>query len=162
MREPKIFRGWPRSFPAEYSPQHGHPAVHDDAHDGDTFACWVRFAPEVHAYRAIRIANLDAIELNKPGGREALGALLRVLEGSGGRLKVRMLYKSFDRWASFVTLDTGEDLRGLLLKNHPELFAPWTAKRAQDHTRAAGLEGAELGRVRSLLFGQVLPVGEDW
>ena len=156
-----MFRGWPRGFPAEYSPERGHPAVHDDAHDGDTFACWVRFAPEVYAYRAIRIANVDAIELSRPGGKEARAALLGTL-GAAPRLKLRMLYKSFDRWASFVTLETGEDLRELLLEGYPELFAPWTAMRTQDHTRAAGLGGEELGRVRSLLFAQVLPVGEDW
>ena len=141
---PRIFQGWPRGFPAEHDPAIGYPSAAENAHDGDTFYAWVMFAPEVYDYRAIRVANVDAAELREPGGLQARGILHNLILGTElGRHKGRMLYKTFDRWATFSTLADGRDLTAALLASNPVdgpvLFKPWDQDRRAQHLENAGV-----------------------
>lgn len=120
MSKPTSFISYPEAMFSDGQPENGYCGVVDRVHDGDTFMCYLGlFRLELFPYVAIRIAGYYAPELWNPGGKDALIRASSILKRDTP-IKVKIINKSFNRLVGKVTLDSGEDLGGVLAALGPK------------------------------------------
>src|SRR3954447_19960311 len=123
MTEPKLLQ-WPKNnnvFDVQFI----------STHDGDTFRCIVELPFYLRAEMDCRIAGINAIEINEPGGEEARDFLDSILY-SVTRISLQSLKpdKYSGRFDGVVTVDEENvgryDLASYLIQNR--YAVPWDGK----------------------------------
>ena len=116
-RKPVEFLDWPPSLSASYGPYR---AVVRHHVDGDTFDVLIDFGFNEYRYTALRLAAVDAPEVNRLATKEA-GLAAKAFAVSVMPVGARVLLAtrpdpdSFGRYVADMTLESGADLATLLV-----------------------------------------------